>query len=68
MGSGRLLLNAGRKAFGEDWCLRIEVPVGVFLLSGLVLDGIFRLHDAFLKRLGGWGKGIWRFSIAFWDG
>lgn len=31
------------------------MPVGVFLLSGLVLDENFRLHDAFSKRLG-WGR------------
>lgn len=63
--SGRPLLNVERKAFGGDWYLQIEVRVGVFLRSGLVLDEFFRLHDGFehiFKNgwVGGWGGWVWR--------
>lgn len=65
VGSGRPLLSVGRKAFGEDWYLQIEVRVGVFLRSGLVLDETFRPHDGFgdIFKTAGSGEGGW--DLAF---
>lgn len=42
--------------------MQIEVLVGVFLLSGPVLDGIFGLHSGFVHifKTAGLEGGIWR--------
>ena len=50
--------------------MQIEVPVGAFLLSGLVLDEVFRLYGGFghIFKTARLERGIWRLSIAFWNG
>lgn len=50
--------------------MQIEVRVGVSLLSGLVLDGVFKLHGVFghIVKTNWPGRGIWRLCVAFWGG